>query len=109
MEAAAAKARKLPTSEAAIIAFEGGFLHPSAYLWSDLAVQGHVPLELHLPSHMAGVLCYWQDARRTLPARGLFVWNDDFTGARGAVTEVLTALGIGADESAAEASRRSSL
>lgn len=94
VNAAAAKARKLPPSELAIVAFEGGHLHPSARLWAGLVAEGHVNLDLALPSHVAGVLCYWQDARRTMPVRRLFVWNDAFTGARGPVKEVLDAFGI---------------
>ncbi|MBA2719229.1 MAG: hypothetical protein H0U52_08340 [Chloroflexi bacterium] len=92
--AAEAKARKLPRSESGIVAFEGGHLHPSAHLWAGLAADGRFELELHLASHVAGVLCYWQDARRTMPTRRLFVWNDDFDRPHGPVRLVLHALGI---------------
>lgn len=96
--AAAAKASKLPTSEPSLIAFEGGFLHPSAHVWAKLVAEGHVTLDLRLPAHVAGVLCYWQDARVSMPARRFFVWNDDFSGPRSGVDQVLAALGIDASQ-----------
>lgn len=92
-EAAAAKAIKLPMSEPSLVAFEGGFLHPTANLWAKLVIDRHVTPELHLRPHVAGVVCYWQDARRTLPVRALFVPNKDFAGPRPGVDTVLAAIG----------------
>jgi hypothetical protein len=93
-EAAEEKARKLPTSEAGLIAFEGGFLHPSANVWARLVAGRHVQVELHLKAHVAGVLCYWADARRSLPVHSFFVWNVDFAGPGAGVRRVLAGLGI---------------
>lgn len=92
--AAALKARRMPASEVAIVAFEGGFLAWGAWIWAERVAAAAVVPELHLPENIAGVLCYWQDATRSVPVKTIDVPNRDFGGAPAAVEAVLGALGV---------------
>ncbi len=64
---------------------------PETDKWSDggytSAMRGS------LPTNGGSRPSYWQDARRTLPVRALFVPNTDFAGPRPRVDWVLTAIG----------------
>jgi hypothetical protein len=91
-EAAREKARKMPSGEVGIIGIEGGLLDWGALIWADLVEAGHLPVELRLPAHIAGVLVYWQDATRTAPSISVFIWNGEFKGDRTGAVAVLAAL-----------------
>lgn len=71
--AAQEKARKLPTDEIAVVAFESGYMHTTSRIWADIVARGEVALELCLPDHIAAILVYWQDARTRQPVWPLLV------------------------------------
>lgn len=87
-----AKRRQLGGEACALVAVELGHGHVTAYSWADRVRRGYDIPSLTTDAQIAGVVVYWQDLRRHVPYRALFVRNSTWTGTAAVLDRVLSAL-----------------